>query len=193
VGLHALSLARSIGTDGHLILCEDDTRLRRALMENLKANRVGNVTLLKRSLGRTTNIVPMINRGARVASPSVQAPFADSIADTIDDLQLESLHWLKLGEYVRASDLLEGAANTLWRLRPKLFVAAPDEGALGHLTRRARDFGYCCWRMDTPLFNPGNFNRREADIFSGRRSLALLAVPEEIEFDPVHEGCTRFG
>jgi hypothetical protein len=37
--------------------------------------------------------------------------------------------------------------------------------------------------METPLFNPQNFNRRETDIFDGGSALALLAIPEETEVD----------
>jgi tetratricopeptide (TPR) repeat protein len=190
VGVHALSLAGVIGTDGHLILCEDDPLLRRLLMENLTANRVGNVTLLKRSLGRITSIGPMINE-ARVASPSDQTPFADSTTDTIDDFRLEALHWLKINEESDALGILQGAAETLWRLRPKLFIAAHDEQGVRQIEACARDLGYQCWKLETPYFNPANFNRREADIFSGRTALAVLAIPEESEVDVALEGCVR--
>jgi hypothetical protein len=43
--------------------------------------------------------------------------------------------------------------------------------------------------MDTALFNPANFNRRETDIFSGRTALALLAIPEEIDVDITLDEC----
>jgi hypothetical protein len=35
--------------------------------------------------------------------------------------------------------------------------------------------------MRTSVFNLDNFNRRESDVFSGARSFALLAIPEEVE------------
>ena len=35
------------------------------------------------------------------------------------------------------------------------------------------------WRVDTPRFRPGNFNRRDDDIFAGAVVHAVLAVPEE--------------
>jgi len=30
-----------------------------------------------------------------------------------------------------------------------------------------------------PMFNPANFNGRDVDVFEGRKSLALVAVPAE--------------
>ena len=52
-------------------------------------------------------------------------------------------------------------------------------------------FGYQCWRMETPLFDPDNFNRRENDVFEGRSALALLALPEETEVANDLPGCTK--
>jgi hypothetical protein len=45
--------------------------------------------------------------------------------------------------------------------------------------------------METALFNAENFNRREADIFSGRTALALLAIPEEIDVDIALDDCVE--
>jgi hypothetical protein len=46
------------------------------------------------------------------------------------------------------------------------------------------DFGYRCWGVEAPMFNPSNFNRVEDDVFAGACVLALLALPEECEFVP---------
>ena len=106
-------------------------------------------------------------------------------------MQLERLDWLKINDSVSALDILAGGADTLWRLRPLLFVAAADEAALTALASRVQEFSYRCWRMDIALFNPQNFNRRDTDIFCGRRALALLAIPEEIEVDVALDQCVE--
>lgn len=175
VGLHALSLASTIGSAGHLFLYEDDDLIKRVLRQNLSSNQVANFTVMKHSLGRPANVESV--------------PIQKSPIDTIDDLQLEMLHCLKLNAGLRALDILAGAENTLWRLRPKLFIAAADEEALAQLDPFVRDFGYRCFRMETPLFNRTNFNQRETDIFSGRTALAVLAIPEEIDLDVKLDGC----
>ena len=97
----------------------------------------------------------------------------------------------KVNASVAARDVLAGASDTLWRLRPLLFLGAADEPTLQELVERAREFGYRCWRLETTLFNPRNFNRRETDIFDGAKALALLAIPEEIDVDVALDECTE--
>jgi hypothetical protein len=109
--------------------------------------------------------------------------------ETLDELQLERLDWLKVNASVAALDVLAGASEMLWRLRPRLFLAAADEATLRELAQRTREFSYRCWRMETALFNPQNFNRRETDIFNGATALALLAIPEETEVDVALDEC----
>ena len=130
---------------------------------------------------------------ARVATTVFGRPFRPEqvVTETLDELQLERLDWLKLNEGGLALEVLAGATETLWRLRPLLFMTAADESMLTELTQRAQAFSYRCWRMQTAQFNPANFNRREADIFSGRTALALLAIPEEIEVDVALDGCVE--
>ena len=176
VGAHAMLLARMVGATGHLFLYESRPIVRRILQQNLTANRVVNVTLMRRALSRPG--------ASTVDSAGPSGPSTE----TLDELQLERLDWLKVGDGAIALAVLEGAADALWRLRPQLFLAATDAAMLAQLAQRARDYGYRCWRMETPLFNPANFNRRTDDRFAGRSALALLAIPEEITVNMAFDG-----
>ena len=170
VGEHALFLAAAVGEAGHVFLYESRPVVKRILQQNLGANRVRNVTLMRRRLDAIGEA-------------------ADRDAETLDELQLERLDWLKINAGAVASDVLEGGTQTLWRLRPLLWVAAADEPALSALASRVKALSYRCWRMETKLFNPHNFNRRDTDIFADRSALALLAIPEEIDVDVALEQC----
>ncbi len=169
-GMHALFVAKAIGPTGHLFLYESRAPMRSILRQNLVANRIGNVTLMARALG------------AFGAPPDVE---------TVDELRLERLDWLKLDDGAAALVVLQGATDTLWRLRPLVFAAAADESTLSSLAEFAREHGYRCWRMETALYDPENFNRRDDDRFAGRTALALLAVPEEVEMDVALDECTE--
>ncbi len=153
VGAHAVFLGRLLGESGHLLVYESRPVLQRILRQNLAANGVRNVTVMRRLLG---------SRGEE------EGP--EPTSETLDELQLERLDWLKVNAGVAAQDILAGASETLWRLRPLLFLAATDEQGLRELVERAREFGYRCWRMEAALFNRQNFNRREADIFAGAKA-----------------------
>jgi len=175
IGAHAVFLGRLLGEAGHLFLYEARPVLQRILRQNLAANGVSNVTLMRRTLSSRGE-----GEGSEAAMPTTE---------TLDELQLERLDWLKVDASVAALDVLAGASDTLWRLRPLMFLGAEDEQTLGRLAERARQFSYRCWRMETALFNRQNFNRREADIFDGGTALALLAIPEEIEVDIALDEC----
>jgi len=174
VGAHAVFLGRMLGESGHLFVYESRPVSQRILRQNLATNGVRNVTVMRRLPG---------NRS--------EEERLEPTGETLEELQLERLDWLKVNSGVAAQDILAGASETLWRLRPLLFLAAPDEQGLRALTERAREFGYRCWRMETALFNQQNFNRREADIFAGASATALLAIPEEIEVDPALDECVE--
>ena len=142
---------------------------------------------MKRALGSSAEHVPSGITPAQVdlgMSTAIVEP-----SETVDELQLERLDWMKINEGAAALDILTGAANTLWRLRPSLFIAAADELELANLADRLKEFSYRCFRMAAPFFNPANFNQRDTDIFAGQTALAVLAIPEEVEIDIALEGC----
>jgi hypothetical protein len=168
IGLHALALARMVGVDGHLFLYEDDARKRQILSQNMALHKVTQVTVMRRRIG------------AVAEAQSTDVPPSE---ETVDDLQLERLDWLKVGEGGRAIEVVQGLDETVWRLRPKLLLAADDLEQLELLIAKMKDLGYRCWVSETPLYNSQNFNRREGDIFAGRVALAVLAIPEEIDID----------
>jgi FkbM family methyltransferase len=191
VGVDTLPLARWLGPEGHVFVYENDRMRRQVLAQNLKANRLANVTLMRRRLrtrhgdgeGKPHHSVDRFN----VAGNNAERD------DSIDELRLERLDWVKIDEGGNASDVLKGANDTLWRLRPRLHVHAASEDELARLASQASEFGYACWRSEMPLFNPRNFNHRDVDLFEGRMALALIALPEEIGLEIQLPGCRRVG
>ena len=183
IGAHALALAPAIGPRGHLILYESRARMQQVLRQNLAANGIGNTTVMKR---------PLAGRSPRPAGANKPVPDSTgtpAATETIDELRLAKLDWIKTGEAADPLAVLEGASDTLWRLRPSLFLAVADTQAAMEVAERARDHGYTCWTMTTDLFNPSNFNCLDTDIFSGQTALAVVAIPEEHGGRIAFEGC----
>jgi len=185
VGMHVLSLAPANRNGGHFFLYESRPLLARVLRQNLAANAISNVTLMKRVLAGSAS--------TRKSASDEGDGMAGEVAgnETIDELRLDRLDWIKISEDDDAIAILRGAAETLWRLRPKLFVGVRKGRYAAEFTSFARDFGYACWRFETPLFNPANFNLRDDDAFQGRSAIAVISMPEEAESDGALEGCTR--
>jgi len=96
--------------------------LHRILRQNLAANRADNVTVLRRTAAPLSGTTPL--------------------EETVDDLQFDQLSLLKVGENVSGVAVLAGAEETLWRLRPLLFIAADDVAELQAVTASSRAFGY---------------------------------------------------
>ncbi|MBS0325338.1 MAG: hypothetical protein JSS46_02180, partial [Proteobacteria bacterium] len=133
VGYHALALAQCIGERGQVLAIEADLALRRALRENVAASDL-------------RGVFPMPASTAGVG---------------VDRLAFDHVDVFKIADPVYGAKLIEHGADTLWRLRPTLFVVQPDAEALDALARGVLDFGYCCWRVDCPVFNHSNFNHRD--------------------------------
>ena len=164
VGVHAVPIAAALGANGHLFLYENDAFLKQVLNENLRANRIANVTIMRHGLDTAAG-------GAR---------------ESIDDLRLERLQLLKINERADALAVLEGAHATLTRLRPHVFVEVAGDDKIAPLVSALRTRSYACWRREFPLFNPANFNARDVDLFAGRNSLAIVGIPAELSFDVGH-------
>ncbi|MGC1817197.1 MAG: glycosyltransferase family 9 protein, partial [Casimicrobiaceae bacterium] len=180
IGVDSLFLSQAVGDAGHLLAYESDPLLHQLAYQNLAANRVRNATLLRRYLGRGPAQDPAGGRAGALAA---------SLPDWIDGLRLERLDWIRINDGRSAPTVLAGAVDTLWRLRPWIFVSAHSDAESNAVAATARDHGYQSWRFDVPLFNPDNYNRRSDDIFSGRHAQGALCIPEEIEMDIDLEGC----
>jgi hypothetical protein len=191
IGVHSVPLASALGSDGHLFLYEDNAFLKHVLNENLRGNKISNATLMRRSLTRMA-CDDQHEAGTRALTWGIpESDAADPQRETIDDLRLERLHWLKINESTDATFVIQGAEATLGRLRPRLFITVPDEEALLRIADTVKGYGYVCWRMEAPMFNRANFNGRDVDVFSGRKSVTLLGVPKESESQMAIEACQR--
>jgi hypothetical protein len=166
-GIHALAMAAAIGSTGHVLVYEGRTLHRRLLHQNIVANKASNITFMRRS---------------------VKCSSIDSGSETIDQLALERLELLKINAPALYSGVIEGAADTIWRLRPLLALTGVDPRDLAVPVQSMRDFGYRCWRMDRSHFNPNNFYGCKEDVHRGQIATTLFGIAEEKEVDMSSRG-----
>jgi hypothetical protein len=191
IGVHAVFLAKTVGPSGHLFLYEARTKSQLVLRQNLSSNGISNVTIMKNGVVGPPSVHEYTEDILRELQSNASFPHPETTTETIDELRLERLNCLKINEFEQPLEVLRGAVDTLWRLRPLLFVAVPDQLTFTEIAEFARTCSYQILQMSTPLFNPSNFNRRDRDVFPDEAALALLAVPEEIEMDIVLDGCVE--
>lgn len=174
IGLNTLFLANAVGPAGHVLAYEPQPLLHQIAFQNVAANRLRNVTLLRRSLGPA--------REPHSDAASVDNSGAANV-DWVDGLRLDKLDWIRVNQGVSLSDILKGAEGTLWRLRPWISFSTQSESELLGSIEAAHDYGYQSRRIDIPLFNARNYNRRTDNIFPARYAFGALCIPEEIDID----------
>ena len=130
IGAHAVFLGEAVGEAGHLLIYESRPPMQRVLRQNLAANRVSQVTVMPRKLGRPRLVKSGAFDERATSNAAIPAPSEDVATETLDDLRLERLDWLKINDGIATLDILEGAAESLWRLRPSLFISAADPSLL---------------------------------------------------------------
>ncbi len=153
VGAHAVFFGSNLVGEGHLVVYERRTLLR-TIPPPGGANGATRVTVMKGWLvgeDRTTEHSDI--KGTKNDSEQGDG-------ETIDQLQLERLDWLKVNRDVSALDVLRGTEQTLWRLRPKLYVSSKNGEDFEAMVDYAKVCGYRCWRVETGFFNADNFNGR---------------------------------
>jgi len=167
VGIHALAFATIIKS-GRVYAFEPGSPQRRLLQQNLEANGHANVALAG-------------NNPARAA---------ESPAESVDAMRLDRVDLLKVNLPEQAVAVLQGSSETLWRARPAMLLAAAEAADVAALAEHVKQFGYRCWHMSVPLFDPGNFSQRDESPFGELTADSLLAVPEEIELAMALPHCT---
>jgi hypothetical protein len=102
---------------------------------------------------------------------------------TLDSFGLTRLDFLKVDVEGMELQVLRGAADTLRRTRPILYVendrADRSQALMDHIV----SLGYDLWWHFPAMFNPHNFAAEPSDIFPGIVSVNLLCVPSERHMD----------
>jgi tetratricopeptide (TPR) repeat protein len=161
-GAHVIALATICH---NVIAYEADPKMRRVLRQNVRANKLRNVTVLPADPAQ---------RGKSLTTPPTAAL-------TVDALALSQLGLIKVNDD-SLLDTIRGAEGTLWRLRPSVFAIASDSNRIAFREQLAT-FGYRCWHLETPLFNGENFNRRRENVFGNQAARAMFAIPEELDIE----------
>src|SRR5437867_7224905 len=111
IGVHAVFLAKLLGGEGHLFVYEPNALLQRILRQNLEANRASNVTVMRRMLGGPREASAQAVADASIAANVIASAASGPVTETLDELQLERLHLLKINEGVSGMEVLAGAAD----------------------------------------------------------------------------------
>jgi FkbM family methyltransferase len=185
IGAHTLFLARRVGAEGRVYAFEPQRPLFQMLCGNLAMNELFNTHALHAASGREPGQirVPSIDyAGAHnFAGLSLGGSGAGEQVPVVpvDSLNLSALRLLKVDVEGMEGDVLAGAAQTIRRLRPAIYVENDREENSPHLITQIRELGYRMWWHLPPLFSPNNHAGNKENVFPGLLSVNMLCLPAE--------------
>ena len=171
---------------GRVLAVEPQRQLYQVLNGNLALNGLQNVMTMLGCMGAAVGgaLMPApdfraqgINLG-RLSPGEVGEPVPVA---TVDGLGLPELHLVKIDVEGMELEVLRGAAGTIARCRPTLYVEndRPDRSAA--LIGELLDMGYRLWWHLPPLVEPGNFLGRTDNVIGDFCSANMLGIHGSIE------------
>lgn len=184
VGAHTLGLARAVGPQGVVHAFEPQRAVFDLLRHNVEANGLSNVVLHNAGVGRTGGTLcvatPDYGRLGNFGAIALGGMGGDVVPiETVDGLDLPSLHLLKADVEGMEAQVLEGARRTIARHRPALFLENDREDRSPELIALVQSLGYRLWWVVVPLFEPDNFADCPVNVFSQIVSINMLALPND--------------
>ena len=188
IGAHTVPMAHLVGPGGMVVAFEPQPVLHQILCANLAINSVTNTRTYAMALGKSqgTCTIPILDYAAPNNFGGIGM---DMVADgelvplsRLDDFGLERVDFLKLDVEGFESQVLEGAAATIERCRPVMYVENDREEKSPGLIQQLFDMGYRLWWHTPPLFNPNNFKGNPENIFPRICSVNMLAMHRDKTF-----------
>jgi FkbM family methyltransferase len=186
IGAHTVAMARACAP-GTLYAFEPQQRVFQILCANLVLNDVGNVVAFPDACGAEPGwaTMPYLDYAAHGNFGGVSLSAAGDVGErarvvALDELELPACGLVKVDVEGFEGQALSGAARTIARHRPVLYVENDRRQHQRALIEQIAAMGYALYWHTPPLARPGNFNGVEKAVFDrDYRSLNLLCLPQE--------------
>lgn len=183
IGTHTVPFARWVGSKGRIYAFEPQRRIFQMLCANVGLNGLTNVSCLNKAAGAkaaTVKIPDMsFDRPYNFGAVKVGEGDDDVEMITIDSLALPACNLIKIDVEGAENEVLLGAADTIRRCRPALFVESNDRSARSMPLIRQQ--GYRAWWHVSAYYNPNNFLGNRENIFEGFVEVNLFCLPRELD------------
>ncbi len=188
IGAHTLLFAHLIGMEGEVHAFEPQRIVFQTLCANMALNSIVKAYCYNEAVGDIIDslMVPQIK-------PWVQANFGGlSLGDhevgenvkstTVDSLSLRSCHFIKIDVEGMEIQVLKGAANTIIRYKPILYVENDRSKQANDLIRYVASLDYDMYWHQTFLFNSRNYFNNPENVFGDTSSINMLCMPSSYEY-----------
>jgi FkbM family methyltransferase len=186
IGAHTLPLARAC-RPGLLYAFEPQRRVFQVLCANLALNDIDNVVALQQACGAEAGevAVPPLDYAARENFGAISMLPAEAAGEHVplvrlDDLNLQTCGLIKIDAEGFELDVLAGAAATIARTRPVLYVENDRPHYQRTLVQMIAMLGYRLHWHTPRMVTSGNFKGETRQVFNADyKSLNMLCLPRE--------------
>jgi FkbM family methyltransferase len=186
IGAHSVALARLVTATGKMLAFEPQRDLFYALCGNVAQNNLRQVRCYLAAVGEMagTIAVPELDGdaeanygGVGLADGLGSLPTEPVTLMRIDDLQLPACHFIKVDVEGMEERVLRGAAQTIGRFHPLLYVEDDRPDRSEDLRACLFELGYELYVHRPELYNPANFAGHRENVFGRIVSLNLFGHP----------------
>jgi FkbM family methyltransferase len=186
IGAHTIFLAQAVGPAGQVLAFEPQRVVFQTLCANMALNSITNVRAWNAAVGNAAGeiVVPALdyrqqhNFGGLGLGGHL---FGERVpVMTLDSLQLPACHLLKIDVEGMEQQVLEGAADTVRRLKPILYVENDRRDKAAALIRCIDALDYNMYWHTPPLFNPANYAGNAQNVFGTIVSINMLCCPKSL-------------
>lgn len=195
IGAHAVPFARKVGPQGRVFAFEPQPKVFQVLNANAFINGLGQIVPLNAGLGAQHDFASFPD-AAPVAGQNfggVQlAPFIEGGSEAprqvrvpvgpLDEmLTLDRLRLIKADVEHMELDLIEGAAETIRRHQPVIFLENGNPDETDALTEAMAPFGYRGYWQAGLIFREQNFRGNAENHFGNQGCANILFAPDKIK------------
>jgi FkbM family methyltransferase len=186
IGTHTLFFARQVGLEGAVIAFEPQRVVFQSLCANMALNSVTNVQCFQQAVGAEQGeiSVPVLDasRENNFGGLSLESgrPGESTPLVTIDSLKCSRCTLLKVDVEGMERQVLAGAANTIAKCRPILYVENDRPEKAASLVRFIDGLGYAMYWHLPPLFNLDNFRKNPQNVFGDTVSMNMVCIHKSI-------------
>jgi len=184
IGAFAVAMARMAGPTGQLVAFEPQLEMFNILAGNLAINDLVNARALLMALGSENGVIGIpnldytrTNNFGGVSLLSMPAGHNQVECRRADDMTyLPAPDFVKIDVEGMEPHVLKGAAMTLQRSKPTMYVENNNVETSAALIQQLWDMNYDLYWHLTPLYNENNFAGSTENIFPGLASYNMICV-----------------